>query len=1451
MTIQNLKLTDYLGVKEPAGQEQVRFRRKLAVPITPGNPLYSLFFNPKYADIFPKQVTGEYNRLTRLQNVTKLSEETKAIQEALKLIFQDSDQWGAADFIKKYTDNPEIAEHFRVQLILDGGTNDMKEFMNASNSFIELSTKIMSEKGLNKALNGKPSEQDQFKNAVQQILGDNNVASDLTNAVFQRYSSLGDIKTDFTNYYNNNLKSIENITRKFTFTKGSIFTVPITVSFTKAANAWSWTLNIEEDKPEKFKDFIKILQDSVMSQSVSDAFIDQTVDILIDERINDWYRTYKDAKDKEIYIQSLIDGYKYQRENLIKESFPSVKKESLATGEPEVLANGNANIPVEGAEAIEAVEVKVEQDVRDQLAEISNNYYQLNQSLYEIRDIKKQVVREIRTSGYDIVESESAIPQGIANLGYDFAITKGDVQHEKIKIIDDAAFEGIIGGVTLKGCLLENKPLDTSSLDAIKDEFESEDWKAIVARMTTHANKNSWPTGLVSSMKKGGNSLVKDASGAAIPLTLIKEKQTEEFLLKGLHHNPWFAPDSAAVTADGILDGLKVYEESKRPQLFIDKQKKLESMKGFYEQMLTTAGRLESGVNSIVNAKTNHRTSHKVFTLPGETNFTLDSKITWKDTLNYFKIMGRLPDQGKDQDQGISSIRCIENTGTIESYTYSWKEKKRRKRGIWGQKIGKRRYDTKSKTINTEVIPPDWMIHIHSDLPDDSDWNNGYDYIRVIKEGSDDFAVILGDLKEGNATKELHSSSSDKEDIVQTFRGFIDACKKFAKFAIAHYDSLINDLKDESHLQRENAISNLQSLSDLRKYALTKARISFLLHWRSPGRFRTSGGRRITNSILPHYDPWATFLDKLQSGNFYNPLGRKVQIDHFTFQRNGYYTQDGLSMTAYVELLQGDDSSRAMRVAMFPVLDEYGQEVPKLRRAVINPEASYDPNPIARLPHVAFIEEHSAAITWGGFCLGELSHTENLAAGENKTITIEQMTSLKRKLVETFNEENVSEMKDTISVEEKLSEELNDKVSYEEEQKQKIESKSVDEKTQKYTAEKSREEVSKTSFNIDAGGAAFGLPVGGGASTSKDITKKRKTTQNNEQLLRDSFTMTSDNATKQGRETQRKDLREKIQKATSETSQLNKVSVNRVSESESNESNKRSEVIKLQNNNVGKALSYYFFQLQNIYSMKETIEDVSVVISPAYETIAKSKVPDLRVFHITELPNIYNELGGDDFAFILSLIVYKYAFENYFYPTNTDKELGADPVKGLRCDGGNKELEEDIKKIKQGFSPVPLNAANQDVGNQGAANQGVDIQDAENQNTDNQDAEKPKIYSKEERQQYFEEINNSLQSTPLEFMPIVDKEELSYTVNSGGLYMDTELGKQMATEPYLEDRRDIETSLKRAEVEHLNAKTKAGVFYPSPNITPAAGGFLSKLWPSSKGKQIATVDGETNNKVSA
>ena len=89
---------------------------------------------------------------------------------------------------------------------------------------------------------------------------------------------------------------------------------------------------------------------------------------------------------------------------------------------------------------------------------------------------------------------------------------------------------------------------------------------------------------------------------------------------------------------------------------------------------------------------------------------------------------------------------------------------------------------------------------------------------------------------------------------------------------------------------------------------------------------------------------------------------------------------------------------------------------------------------------------------------------------------------------------------------------------------------------------------------------------------------------------------------------------------------------------------------------------------------------------------------------------------------------------------------------------------------------------------------------------------------------FYEDLKES--DLIFDFHPIqINKQEVA--VNSGGLYLDVEVGKKMATEPYLENRRDIETHLQNtkvkqleAEVKHLEAQTQAGIFFPPPQSTP-------------------------------
>ena len=72
---------------------------------------------------------------------------------------------------------------------------------------------------------------------------------------------------------------------------------------------------------------------------------------------------------------------------------------------------------------------------------------------------------------------------------------------------------------------------------------------------------------------------------------------------------------------------------------------------------------------------------------------------------------------------------------------------------------------------------------------------------------------------------------------------------------------------------------------------------------------------------------------------------------------------------------------------------------------------------------------------------------------------------------------------------------------------------------------------------------------------------------------------------------------------------------------------------------------------------------------------------------------------------------------------------------------------------------------------------------------------------------------NYLKSVPFQFQEVAIHANSTHSVNAGAYYLDSEVGKQPATEQYLEDRRDIETQRKIAELEHLNAQTEAKVFY--------------------------------------
>ena len=1326
----------YLSVKkpEPTGNEAVRFRRKLAVPISPANPLYASFFDTSRVNVFSQSVAAENRRLARLANNQKFQKisqiniegltlkqiiDSKQIIDLEKIVDSDIKRKTLLKkFIKFYQGNENILAKFGVTGTLL--SHDIKDF----NSFIDDYGKLLA------STNISFEEGDRF---IKKYAADSKICR-IINAIIQYIKG----KNGF--YKNRNEWHL-----RFCYTQSErdydevIFDMKIYLEndgqhiiLTQDISKKEQLIKISTAIIEKFKEI----------SGHRFLITDQTISLLIDERVNDWYRSYKDAKEKESHINVLIKTYTER---------PKAPSANNAAGDPPVATTDNPSTT-------------------------DTTYYTLKKVLYEIRDRKKALIREIRTSGYDIKNTLSDVPAddsaAIDSLGYDFAITKGKAEYATIQAVSKNQISEDLS-------FLDDEPLDLKKAREVLDNPKTK-WCGVggILEKFKLLASGSWPDKLITEMETEGSKLQRTKNEfpvpdmLAIPDTLVTEKETEKFLLKALHENPWY-------------DNKAIIEAEKEPAALTEERNKLKKAQQKYYSHYKDKDNSDNDLSKLALSRRSinelletimqiSRPDGKSVFMRSDELAKIDDKeyaaksdgkqVLWADSLSYFNAFNSLPDEVKN-----TWITISKNPGAIVKYIQTridWK----RKKTFFGLRSTKNKFEIKTDISGRTAT--EWFIHIATEnLPTDFKWNSRENYLRVQKEGVGGIVVITGILDEPNTTQYLSSINPDSwEAIVMAFRNFIDTCNDFTNAYYKYYDDyLIKQLERDFAKEKQAALILKNSLEDLRKYALTKARINFILHWSSPGKFRPTGVRYITNAIKPDNDPWADFVEQLQPGKDYNPMERKVQIDYFTFQRNGYYTQEGISMAAYIQLLERD-SVKGMRVAIFPVLNEYGDEIQQLRRAVINPEASYQPHPIAKLPQISFIEDHTVGITWDGFCLGELSHSENLAAGESKTITISKITNMKQRLTESLGKENVAEMKSSASVEEKLSEELSNKVSYEKEQKQKIEDNKLNEKKQDTSLTDTRNQVSDIALEIKALGIG---KLGGETSFSNKITKDRGSTIKNEELMRDSLNTTSDYATKQGRESQSKDLREKMQKATTDTSQLNKVTINKTSEKESSESTTASEKIEIQNNNVGKTLSYYFFQLQNIYRMQESVNDVHIVVSPPYEIIAKSNIRDIRVFHITDLPNIYKELGGGENAAIISLLAYTYAFDNYFHSIGAD----SDDRGGLLASNHRSQLENiktEIDEIVTAKFGDPTMAV--------------------------------------------KKINMMLHALPFEFasMSNATKEgELVAAVNSGGFYMDTELGKHMATEPYLEKRRDIETNLKQAEVEHLKAQTKAGVFYPT------------------------------------
>ena len=131
------EINKFLSVQEPVGESVVRFKENFAVPVSPSNPYYPLFFHPELSE-FKENIANEVSRLEKLNNLQsskpaliemeldpndrKDLEEAKTSRENSITDANDDYNTAAAEITK---DRPNVFETLKI--FLSTKTNQIRE----------------------------------------------------------------------------------------------------------------------------------------------------------------------------------------------------------------------------------------------------------------------------------------------------------------------------------------------------------------------------------------------------------------------------------------------------------------------------------------------------------------------------------------------------------------------------------------------------------------------------------------------------------------------------------------------------------------------------------------------------------------------------------------------------------------------------------------------------------------------------------------------------------------------------------------------------------------------------------------------------------------------------------------------------------------------------------------------------------------------------------------------------------------------------------------------------------------------------------------------------------------------------------------------------------------------------------------------------------------------------
>jgi len=511
--------------------------------------------------------------------------------------------------------------------------------------------------------------------------------------------------------------------------------------------------------------------------------------------------------------------------------------------------------------------------------------------------------------------------------------------------------------------------------------------------------------------------------------------------------------------------------------------------------------------------------------------------------------------------------------------------------------------------------------------------------------------------------------------------------------------------------------------------------------------------------INPDSDPLSDFLVKLEAGADKKEF---LKTYFYTATEDGYYNQFGQSLR---DFMKNTVLKSQLNISLFPILDNNGENSNEVIKVVKNPKLSgLKPS----LPIIKFIETYQVDISWQGYGLGDLSHSINLFPGESKELVIDKKTKISSKTERNKSQSTETKQHITSSFEDNLQNTLSeqDKSSLKSEQSQKTDSS----RTGEDNSASSSEQSSTISAEVKAS-AKWGW---GDASASLKSDRNSKNT--NTASTKRAFALAQTNeglkASNQSKDVLKKNVSNTIKKVANDTSQNNKVEFSAVSTEEFQEDISNKEVIKLENPNIGRTVNYNFFQVQNHYGTQLKLTDVKIVISLGKEIIEGTGIQDTRVYELEEFGKIFADSEGSAHDTILSAIIARQVFKHYadFLPGVTE---------------GNGAVYLPTGQIIESETAKILNFSSDEI----------------KQLTD--------------KDQLINKLNLALQSlkkAKFVFRERVIQENTTLAVNAGAYHMEASVGRIPATEAYLEERRDIETDLKRAELAHLKTQTEAGVF---------------------------------------